>query len=84
MAENLAHCRLLRNYTVYASPALTKSSNTAQNLVSNMMSHLEECLEDVGVAEGHKYEGEKGGEAAVEDGRPHIGQHLAGPGPTLT
>ena len=49
-----------------------------------MMSHLEECLEDVGVAEGHKYEGEKGGEAAVEDGRPHLGQHLAGPGPTLT
>ena len=44
-----------------------------------MMSHLEECLEDVGVAEGHKYEGEKGGEAAVEDGRADVGECGADP-----
>ena len=42
--------------------------------------YLEEGLEDIGVAECHKDEGQEGGEATVEDGRPHLGHHLDSPG----
>ena len=43
------------------------------------MVHLEECDEDVGVAEGDEYEGEEGGEAPVEDSWAHLSQYLASP-----